>query len=260
VTLAIRNARKSVKAFVTQYFNNHRSSDLSEIREAARLYALNSLNVPLRQVNQIVCRKTLKYVIKTLPKAATVQRISKQCTVRSSLASMSPEARLQRKRELATHMLANPTPSEEALYRILSRSFRLYGFKPQQVVYGYIPDVYSEYLKLVLEVDGSSHKQKGEYDRKRDLVFAKYGISTMRFTADEVLGENAGIVVGKIVMYITERSGGWGKLIGPRMVFSFPFGYSPKSKVIEETGICYGELSEEEEYKLRMKLGWRLPV
>lgn len=46
---------------------------------------------------------------------------------------------------------------------------------------------YSPKLKLIIEVDGSSHLNKGEYDACREDTLKSLGYTVVRFTEGEVL-------------------------------------------------------------------------
>ncbi|HSY21167.1 MAG TPA: endonuclease domain-containing protein, partial [Polyangiaceae bacterium] len=83
-----------------------------------------------------------------------------------------------------------PTPAEHALWEHL-RGRRLCGFKfrRQHVVVGYIADFYCPATRLVVELDGASHKARCEYDRERSQIFACFGIEVIRFTNADVLSE-----------------------------------------------------------------------
>jgi very-short-patch-repair endonuclease len=66
------------------------------------------------------------------------------------------------------------------------------------VLFGYIADIYSSGLKLIVEVDGSSHIGKEEYDTRRDSVFSRNGIKTIR-TKDSQVKSDLKSVVDRIV-------------------------------------------------------------
>lgn len=102
-----------------------------------------------------------------------------------------PKWKLQK----AGDMRANPTSLERILYAALKRKFpkprpRVYR---QEVVYGYILDAYIPHLKLCLEADGPMHDPIS--DRIRDRHLLKCQIRTIRFTADELTQEQAGLDV-----------------------------------------------------------------
>ncbi|ORU66158.1 endonuclease domain-containing protein, partial [Francisella tularensis] len=60
--------------------------------------------------------------------------------------------------------------SEVLLWQELkSRKFLNLDFNRQKVIGNYIVDFYCDDLRLVIEIDGSSHDDKQEYDSIRDL-------------------------------------------------------------------------------------------
>jgi very-short-patch-repair endonuclease len=46
---------------------------------------------------------------------------------------------------------------------------------------GYIVDFYCPAERLAIELDGSAHHGREEYDRKRDADLAAYGVRVLRF-------------------------------------------------------------------------------
>lgn len=69
---------------------------------------------------------------------------------------------------------------------------------------GYIVDFYCAIVHLVVEVDGSSHLGKEDYDGRRDEVLARLGLETIRFTNEEVLTE-CDRVIGDIGSAVQRR-------------------------------------------------------
>ncbi len=99
----------------------------------------------------------------------------------------------------------NLTPAEFVLWEKL-RSRRLGGFKfrRQHPIDKYIADFYCHEARLVVEVDGGIHtiKMNKEYDIERDNVLDKLGITTIRFTNGEVIGDMVN-VLERILGYLT---------------------------------------------------------
>jgi very-short-patch-repair endonuclease len=89
----------------------------------------------------------------------------------------------QRARELRREM----TPEERLLWARL-RANRLEGlhFRRQQVIDGFILDFYCHAAAIGVEVDGSVHHQRAEYDEERSRIIAARGIEMLRFTNDEI--------------------------------------------------------------------------
>jgi len=57
-------------------------------------------------------------------------------------------------------------------------------FRRQHVLHPYIVDFYAPMQKLVVEVDGAYHRDRGEVDAARDLdLAAYYGVRVVRIDA-----------------------------------------------------------------------------
>ena len=115
--------------------------------------------------------------------------------------------RSQKARRLQTFSLTNqrrPTPSEEKflflLYQVrkylrLSADLDIGQIYKQQVIMsnsvstGYILDFYLPRLALAYEIDGASHDNRTEYDRKRDVFVIAKGIETVRYKNHEVFAD-----------------------------------------------------------------------
>lgn len=63
-----------------------------------------------------------------------------------------------------------------------------YDFHRQKPIGHFIVDFYCAKLFLAIELDGSSHDDKKESDETRQNALELLGISFLRFTNDEVLG------------------------------------------------------------------------
>lgn len=59
-------------------------------------------------------------------------------------------------------------------------------FEYQRPIGPYIPDFFFVKENIILEIDGSSHNDKKEYDRQRDIFFRKHGIKTVRIRTKKV--------------------------------------------------------------------------
>lgn len=111
--------------------------------------------------------------------------------------------------EFARQMRREPTPAEEAVWRLL-RNRRLAGFKfrRQHPVGLYIADFYSSASALVVELDGDSHTtaEGQEHDRTRHTYLRTLGLEVLRFWNFEVT-ENPDGVVEQIARLSEERRG-----------------------------------------------------
>jgi very-short-patch-repair endonuclease len=101
------------------------------------------------------------------------------------------------KKEFARKLRSNPTPSEERLWSYLRATKLGYKFNRQAIIFGYIADFWCPEKQLVVEVDGKSHENRGEYDVERDTRLANVGIKTVRFSAADVF-KKIDIVIAKI--------------------------------------------------------------
>lgn len=76
-------------------------------------------------------------------------------------------------RARASKMKGEPTPSEERVFFAL-RYLRV-PFMPQVVIGRFIVDFLLTDRNMILEVDGSSHDKKQQYDKKRDAFLSRLG-------------------------------------------------------------------------------------
>ena len=59
----------------------------------------------------------------------------------------------------------------------------------------FIADFYCHSARLVVEIDGTSHDFKKDYDQNRDEVVASMGLTTLRFTNQEVFNNLASVLI-----------------------------------------------------------------
>lgn len=80
------------------------------------------------------------------------------------------------------------THGENKLWqRLRNKNTFDYKFRRQVPILNFIVDFYCESLKLVIEVDGSSHDDiKFEYDIKRENLLKSLGLTILRFTEYDV--------------------------------------------------------------------------
>ncbi|MFN9062597.1 MAG: endonuclease domain-containing protein [Pseudanabaena sp.] len=90
---------------------------------------------------------------------------------------------------------SNMTEPEEKLWQILRGKQMGVKFRRQHGIGHYIADFYCPELKLVIEVDGDSHRSADAqaYDTVRHDFMVSLGIITLRFTNDEVMHNIEGI-------------------------------------------------------------------
>ncbi|MCF6271384.1 MAG: DUF559 domain-containing protein [Melioribacteraceae bacterium] len=88
--------------------------------------------------------------------------------------------------------------------QVHKRKFHNIDFDRQRIIGNYIVDFYVKTLGLVVEIDGSSHDNKKEYDAEREQYLESLGLVVYRITdigvkrnLDAVMGELERFVVGK---------------------------------------------------------------
>jgi very-short-patch-repair endonuclease len=79
-----------------------------------------------------------------------------------------------------------------------------YDFHRQKPVHNYIVDFFCPRLMLAIEIDGSSHTDRTEDDKKRQTELVLLGIRFLRFQDDEVK-KDLGAVVDIIRQWILEH-------------------------------------------------------
>lgn len=92
-------------------------------------------------------------------------------------------------KEYARRLRKDSTPGEIKLWvEVLSkRQLKGYKFLRQRPILNFIVDFFCKELKLVIEVDGSTHIFKGEQDVKRDKKLTSFGYYILRFEEKEVM-------------------------------------------------------------------------
>ena len=109
----------------------------------------------------------------------------------------------ERKLSQARQLRKRQTPTEVIMWNNL-RAHKCGGlkFRRQQIIEGFIVDFYCESKKLVIEIDGKYHDtlEQQKLDQHRRDVFEARGLTEMRFTNEEVLGDLDN-VLGKIVSF-----------------------------------------------------------
>ena len=87
------------------------------------------------------------------------------------------------RKELRSHA----TPAEAVLWKMLKgRNADGMKFRRQQGIGPYVLDFYCPELRLCVELDGSSHDYKYEYDEQRTEFLQKQGICVLRFRNEQV--------------------------------------------------------------------------
>lgn len=98
-------------------------------------------------------------------------------------------------RILARNNRNNLTKSESKLwYEYLSKRPRGLKFLKQKPIGRFIADFYCSEILLVIEIDGGSHVGRENYDEGRDLEMLRRGITTIRFSDEEVVNKLAYVI------------------------------------------------------------------
>jgi very-short-patch-repair endonuclease len=89
-------------------------------------------------------------------------------------------------KQKAKELRNNSTLSETLLWQKIKNKALGVGFHRQVPIDEYIVDFYCHEIKLAIEIDGSSHDMKDEYDCARQTVLESFGVVVMRFKDIEV--------------------------------------------------------------------------
>ena len=89
---------------------------------------------------------------------------------------------------VARELRRDMTAEEKILWEAI-RNHRLscLKFRPQHPVGRFVLDFYCAEIRLVVEVDGSSHSGRGEHDQARTEALATHGYAVIRFSNDEIV-------------------------------------------------------------------------
>lgn len=86
----------------------------------------------------------------------------------------------------ATENRKNMNSLERDIWFLLRWEKLWYKFHRQKPIGGYIVDFYAPSLQLAIEIDGESHIENLEYDKKRTRYLNSLGIHVLRFTNQEI--------------------------------------------------------------------------
>lgn len=84
------------------------------------------------------------------------------------------------------HLRVNQTPEEKKLWSLLRNNQTKFKWRRQVSIGPYIADFYCRSKLLVIEIDGSQHKENKIYDQERSKYFSDIGIKTLRFWNNEI--------------------------------------------------------------------------
>ena len=87
---------------------------------------------------------------------------------------------------------------------VKNKQFLNLDFDRQKVIGNYIVDFYCKSLGLVIEIDGSSHADKEEYDETREGFLKSYGLKVIHFY-DKDIKKNLNGVLSYLKQIVNER-------------------------------------------------------
>jgi adenine-specific DNA-methyltransferase len=97
---------------------------------------------------------------------------------------------IQRARELRRQQ----TPAEVALWNLLRENkVAGFGFRRQHPIDRFIADFACPAARLIVELDGSSHRDRLEQDGVRDVHLKSLGWTTLRFQNSELFNNPHGV-------------------------------------------------------------------
>ena len=90
--------------------------------------------------------------------------------------------------------------------QVHKRMFWKIDFDRQRIIVNYIVDFYVKTLGLVIEIDGSSHENKEEYDQKREDYLISLGLKVYKIS-DLRIKHDLNNVMMELEKYIIEEFG-----------------------------------------------------
>lgn len=88
--------------------------------------------------------------------------------------------------------------------QVHKKKFYTIDFDRQRVIGNYIVDFYVKSLGLVIEIDGSSHIGKEEYDARREAYLIELGLLVYRIS-DTQVKYNLGTVMHELEQFILQE-------------------------------------------------------
>ncbi len=106
-------------------------------------------------------------------------------------------------RDRARKLRNNSTLTEVVFWNKIKNKRLGVEFHRQVPINNFIVDFYCHELKLAIEIDGESHKNKVEYERERQRIIESYGVKFVRFGNDEVK-RNMTAVLDSLISKVSE--------------------------------------------------------
>ena len=95
----------------------------------------------------------------------------------------------------AKRLRRDQTDAERVLwFRLRDRRLNGLKFRRQMPIKTYVVDFYCESARLIVELDGGHHAERGGQDAKRTADLEAYGYLVLRFWNNDVLSNIDGVV------------------------------------------------------------------
>lgn len=78
--------------------------------------------------------------------------------------------------------------------QVKNKQFKGFDFDRQKIIGNYIADFYCSNYNVVIEIDGSSHDNKQEYDAKRDAYLESLGLVVIHIPVEDILNNMYGVM------------------------------------------------------------------
>lgn len=78
--------------------------------------------------------------------------------------------------------------------RVKNKQFKGFDFDRQKIIGNYIVDFYCSNCNVVIEIDGSSHNDKAEYDAERDAYLKSLGLTVIHIPVVDVMQNLNGVM------------------------------------------------------------------
>ncbi len=109
-------------------------------------------------------------------------------------------------KKFARKLRNNGTKGEVILWKYALRKRKMHGyqFNRQFPIGNYIADFISRKLKVVIEIDGYSHRFRVQKDREKDAYLNSIGFTVLRFKEKDVC-QDLKSVIRAIEIFVEER-------------------------------------------------------
>jgi type I site-specific restriction-modification system R (restriction) subunit/very-short-patch-repair endonuclease len=78
--------------------------------------------------------------------------------------------------------------------QVKNKQFKGYDFDRQKIIGNYIVDFYCSNCQVVIEIDGSSHDDKVEYDAERDAYLESLGLNVIHIPVEDIMKQMPNIM------------------------------------------------------------------